>query len=233
MTSSAVPALLPLQRAPSGLHYLVRPASTHTPSLPKRQLFLLHGVGGNEHNLATLAEQIDPRIEVILLRGPLTLAPAQYGWFQVHFGTSGPVIDAEQANRSRQQLVTTLAALSGGGDVSDRRTVIAGFSQGGIMSASVALSAPETVNGFAILSGRILPELSPYIAGSEKLRGLSGFIAHGLFDNKLPVAWAQRADEQLTALEVEHVTRTYPIGHELSAESVGDFEQWLRGPLAL
>ncbi len=259
--------LRPVQRAPSGLHYLCRPAAqtderdetgdSHAARATTRRLVLLHGVGGNETNLAGLAAQIDPRIEVILLRGPLTLAQGQYGWFQVNFGTSGPVIDADQANRSRKQLLATLASLPNADDATDavayrngnaigspsgsgaaRRTapshtVIAGFSQGGIMSASVALSAPEAVDGFGILSGRILPELVPYIATNDALRALSGFIAHGLFDNKLPVAWAHRAHDQLQALQVEHEAHTYSMGHELTAEVVGDFERWLAGPLRL
>ncbi len=57
------------------------------------------------------------------------------------------------------------------------RTVVAGFSQGGIMSASVALTRPEAVGGFGILAGRILPELEPAIADPAALRHLRAFIA--------------------------------------------------------
>ena len=113
------------------------------------------------------------------------------------------------------------------------RTVIAGFSQGGILSASVGLSEPGDVTGFAILSGRILPELEPHIAPRETLPGLSALIAHGRFDNKLPIEWADRADHWLTKLGVPHETRRYPIGHELNTDVVADFNQWLIKPLSL
>ena len=107
-------------------------------------------------------------------------------------------------------------------------TVIAGFSQGGIMSASVALSAPERVKGFAVLSGRILPELEPHLATPERLAHLRAFVGHGEYDRTLPVLWAQRADQWLADLKVEHITRHYPVGHEISPAMHAEFLEWLQ-----
>jgi phospholipase/carboxylesterase len=118
-----------------------------------------------------------------------------------------------------QQLQSTYA-------IAPQQTVIAGFSQGGILSASVALSSPASVAGFGILSGRILPELAPHIAHKDQLKPLRAFIGHGELDNKLPVAWAQRSEQILTDLGVSYTARRYPIGHEISAAMHADFVAW-------
>lgn len=62
---------------------------------------------------------------------------------------------------SRLALIRFVKQMQATFGIAPQHTVIAGFSQGGILSFSVALSAPERVAGFGVLSGRILPELEP------------------------------------------------------------------------
>ncbi|MBY8607577.1 MAG: phospholipase [Burkholderia sp.] len=216
---------LPLTTDPdSGLQYRLRPAAGR----PAARLLLLHGVGGNETNLLNLADEVDPRIEIAFVRGPLTFGPNQHAWFPVRFGPNGPEIDAARADASRVQLIALLRAFRArDGAASPLPTVIAGFSQGGIMSAGVGLTSPDDVTAFAVLCGRILPEIDPLIAPRDALRPLHALIVHGRFDDKLPVAWADTADAKLTALGVAHDTRLYAAGHELTAEMAGDFGRWV------
>lgn len=202
------------------------------PTTPTSLLILLHGVGGNEAQLAELARTAGGDVLVVLPQGRLALGPGQFGWFRVAFTPSGPQIVPEEAEASRLALIQWISALQRQHDIPPSRTVVAGFSQGGIMSASVALTAPESVAGFGVLAGRILPELEATLAASERLRNLHGFIGHGLHDSKLPVTWAARADAWLTQLGVAHTTRLYPVDHTLSAEMRADFEAWYRPLLA-
>ena len=201
------------------------------PAAPKACLVLLHGVGGSETNLADLASGVPADTLVVLPRGPLEFAPGQFGWFRVAFTGNGPRIDANEAEASRLALIRFVAQLQAAYGVAPGKTVIAGFSQGGILSASVALSAPEQVAGFAILSGRILPELEPHLADKSRLQKLRAFIGHGEYDSKLPVQWAQRAGQWLQALGVPHQTRLYPIDHGISSAMQADFVQWVNGVL--
>lgn len=197
------------------------------PVQAKACVLLLHGVGGSESNLADLAAAIDPEVLVLLPRGRLALAPGQFAWFGVDFTATGPRIVASEAEQSRLALIRFVEQLQTAFGIAPLRTVVAGFSQGGIMSASLALSEPERVAGFGLLSGRILPELEPHLADSTRLAGLQGFIGHGEHDSKLPVQWAQRSDQLLTALGVAHQTRLYPIDHGISAAMQADFLAWL------
>jgi phospholipase/carboxylesterase len=208
----------------SGLSYRVRAARGRTLG----RLFLLHGVGGNETNLMPLAGDLPDQLELVFVRGPLTLGHGQHAWFQVRFGSNGPVIHADQADESRLRLRELVRELRRADGLAPVPALMAGFSQGGILSASVALSAPDDVARFAILSGRILPELEPHLAPREKLKQVAAFIAHGEHDDKLRVAFADHADTWLTALGVPHETRLYPIGHSLNIDVIEDFNRWLR-----
>jgi len=200
---------------------------------PEALLVLLHGVGGNETNLAGLGAAMDPRIASVRPRGPLTYSPGCHAWFDVQFGPFGPVIDAGQAEAGRAQLAALVHSLQGELGLGRDRTVVAGFSQGGIMSASVGLSRPDLMAGFGLLSGRILPELEPHIAPPEALRGLRAFVGHGLHDPTLPAGWADRSDAWLRRLEVPCESRRYDAGHELAEAMVADFNHWLLEVLRL
>jgi phospholipase/carboxylesterase len=113
-------------------------------------------------------------------------------------------------------------------DLLPANTVVAGFSQGGIMSASVGLTRPDLLAGFGVLAGRILPELEPHLAGGEALARLHAFIGHGRDDTKLPVEWAHRSDAWLTRLGVPHETRLYPGDHGISPAMQEDFLGWFK-----
>jgi phospholipase/carboxylesterase len=200
---------------------------------PSRLLLLLHGVGGNETNLAPLAQLLaNDDTLVVLARAPLQLAPGQHAWFPVRFGAAGPQPDLDQAERSNLALQAFILRLQARHRIAPARTVVAGFSQGGIMSASVALVAPDRVAGFGVFCGRILPEIEPQIARAPALRELDALIAHGTQDTKLPASWAERADALLTRLDVPHRTVFYPVGHEMSAPMQQDILAWWRRPQA-
>ena len=197
------------------------------PQKPEKCVILLHGVGGNETNLIDFARDLTPQTLVVFARGPLQLGADQFAWFRVAFSAAGPSIVAEEAEQSRQLLIRFVKQLQSIYAIAARDTVIAGFSQGGIMSASVALTVPESVAGFGLLSGRILPELKPALASKERLATLKGFIGHGEFDSKLPVDWARRSEKLLNELGVGHELHLYPIDHGISPDMKADFIQWL------
>jgi phospholipase/carboxylesterase len=184
-------------------------------------------VGSNESNLAPTAESLPENIEVLLLRGPLQLGPQGFAWYQVNFTSNGPSFSYEQAENSRQQLQSFIEALP------PLPTVIAGFSQGGIMSSSIGVTEPELVKGFALLSGRMLREIEPQMASAERLRATSAFIAHGQRDGVLPIDWAREADAWLNRIGVAHETHHYDMAHEIVAEELADFSRWLSKTLSL
>lgn len=213
----------------SGLSHRVRPAGGAESKAPC--LVLLHGVGANEAGFIDMARRMDPRLAVILVRGPLTLGPMQFGWFQVSFTPSGPAINPGQAEQSRAKLVEFIGQLPAVYGVDPERIWIAGFSQGGIMSASVGLGTPSAVAGFGILSGRILPEVLPLVERVPALARLQAFVSHGTVDQTLGIHFARSAREVLSGLGVPLEYHEYEAGHALNREMVGDFSHWLGSQL--
>ena len=106
-----------------------------------------------------------------------------------------------------------------------------GFSQGAIISASVALTRPELVAGLVMMSGRILPQIEPLMATPEKLKGLPVLAVHGTADTVLPIEHGRASRKTLSALPVDLLYREYPMGHEVSQESLDDVTSWLSAHL--
>jgi phospholipase/carboxylesterase len=191
-------------------------------------LVLLHGVGSNEHDLFSLAPALDERFLVVSVRAPHVRAAGSYAWFAVSFTPEGPRIDPEQAEASRQQLISFIGEASAAYGADPARVYLMGFSQGAIMSASVALTRPNLVAGAVLMSGRILPEIRPLLAPIDQLAGLPLLVVHGAADTVLPLAHGRASRDLLASLPVQLTYREYPMAHEVSQESLGDIVAWLR-----
>lgn len=203
-------------------HRLLEPL----PERPRRLLLLLHGVGGHEQQLAKLGAGVDAGTLVVLPRAPRSVGGDMFGWFRVEFTDDGPRIVPEEAEESRLKLVEFIGQLQARHEIAPDRTVVAGFSQGGILSASAALTAPRSVAGFALLCGRILPEIASLLGPPDALAQLHALIVHGRDDDKLPVDWAERADAWLQRLGVPHLLRLHDAGHALTARMQADVLAW-------
>lgn len=194
-------------------------------------LLLLHGIGSNERDLFGLAEYLDERFLVISARAPNMRMPGSYAWFEIAFTQNGIVIDVEQAQRSLELLTQFIeeAVREYGADAG--RVYLAGFSQGAIMSACVALTRPDLVAGAVLMSGRIPPEIVPAIAPPEQLQGLHFLVVHGTFDNTLPIEYGRASRDLLQTLPVQLSYREYQMGHEVNAASLADVATWLTARL--
>ena len=196
------------------------------PEHPRRLLLLLHGVGGDETQLAKLGARVDSDTLVVLPRAPRSVGGDMFGWFRVDFTDDGPQIVPEEAEESRIRLLEFVGQLRARHGVAPGHTVVAGFSQGGILGAGAALTAPRELAGFALLCGRILPEIEPALGPCDALATLHALVVHGRDDDKLPVAWAERADAWLRELGVPHVLRLHDGGHALTPAMQQDFLDW-------
>ena len=194
-------------------------------------LLLLHGVGSNEHDLFGLVPYLDKRFLIISVRAPNTLGPGSYAWFEVDFTPQGPAINPAQAEASRLALITFLDEAVNAYNADPKQIYLMGFSQGAIMSASIALTQPQLVAGAVLMSGRILPEIQPLIASNEELSGLPFLVVHGTADMVLPVSYGRASRQLLSSLPVELTYHEYRMGHEVSQESLSDVTSWLTGQL--
>jgi phospholipase/carboxylesterase len=82
------------------LQYLVR--EPEVKSANNKAIILLHGVGSNESDLFSLANQLPQDFFIISPRGQFTLGAGKYAWYNVDFSTGKPVYNAEQEASSRR-----------------------------------------------------------------------------------------------------------------------------------
>ncbi len=216
--------MLPAQTN-NGLHYLVRQPTVHSAAPPV--LILLHGVGSNEQDLFSFADRIPGEYLLIAARAPHTRAPGSYAWYEVDLSSGKPVFNLDQAEGSRVTLIRFIEDLKARHAFDPARVFLCGFSQGGIMAYSVGLSRPDLVRGIAVMSGRLLEEVKPRIAGAPELQRLSILITHGTQDRTLPVHYALEADAYLRSLALAPALKTYPEGHTISAAMLADLLNWL------
>jgi phospholipase/carboxylesterase len=198
---------------------------------PPPLLLLLHGLGSNERDLVGLAPYLDPRFQIVSARAPHPLVPDGYAWFELGWTASDISINFQQAEQSRVLLVGFIAeALAAyGGDPA--RVYLLGFSQGAIMSASVALIEPELVAGTVLMSGRIPEEIRPLIAAAERLAGKPFLVVHGAADTVLPIQNGRASRAILATLPVALTYQEYAMAHEVSAQSLADVAAWLTARL--
>ena len=146
----------------SQFQYLVRESRIKTGKAPL--LLLLHGVGSNETDLFSFANQLPDQFLVVSARGPYTLEAGRYAWYQVDFSTGKPVIQIEQEERSRRMILQFIEELKERHHIDESAVYLCGFSQGAIMSYSAGLTAPELFKGIAAMSGRLPEEVKHEIA---------------------------------------------------------------------
>jgi phospholipase/carboxylesterase len=192
---------------------------------------LIHGRGADEHDLYPLADALDPgrRLVAALPRGPLRLPPGGAHWYVVY----------EVGRPDPETFLPTFAALSewldataAAHDVPPDRVVIAGFSQGAVMSYALGLGAgrPRPA-GIIALSGFV-----PVVAGFElDLAGRAGLpvaIGHGTLDPVIGVDFGRRARALLEdgGLAVRYQEAAMP--HSIDPAFLDELRGWVAGVVA-
>lgn len=219
-------AFITMNTFSQSLHYLVREPkvkSVHPPVV-----FLLHGVGSNEKDLFSFTDKLPEEYLVISARGPITITEGRYAWFHVEFTPSGPKINFDEQEKSRKLIATFIKEMHAKYHFDDKRVLLTGFSQGGIMSYSVALTNPGLVKGIAIMSSRLLPEIKPLMAPADKLKGLSIHISHGTEDNVLGIDYARSANAYLKSLGLTPDYHEYTgAAHTITPAMFTDLLLWI------
>ncbi|WP_205528254.1 alpha/beta hydrolase [Flavobacterium psychrotrophum] len=217
---------LTMQAQNETLTYLVREPkikSAHPPVI-----FLLHGVGSNEKDLFSFADKLPDNYLIISARGPVTIGPGRYGWFHVDFTPDGPKPNFEEEAHSRKLLAAFIGQMQEKFNFDPKKALLCGFSQGGIMNYSIALTHPGLVKGIAIMSSRLLPEIKPLVPAADKLKGLNIFISHGTADQVLTVEYARTAKTYLQSLKLEPEYHEYAGAvHQINAQMFSDLLNWI------
>ncbi|HET9110118.1 MAG TPA: alpha/beta hydrolase-fold protein [Ktedonobacterales bacterium] len=215
------------------LTHLVRPSMAAPESGGRPPLLLLaHGVGSNERDLFSFADQLAPEFVVVSARAPLTLGPDAFAWFNIQLTPQGRAIAPEQLEASQKTYAEFVgeAILAYGADPA--RVYTLGFSQGAIISLVAALTHPHLFAGVVALSGRIPAEAVPWLAPPEETADLPVFMAHGARDLVIGIEEARAARAVLERQRVALTYTEYAADHRITPQIFADMTTWLGQRLA-
>ncbi len=193
-------------------------------------LVLMHGVGSNEQDLFGLAPYVPPQFHVLSLRAPYPMGAQANAWFHFTVDASGTRhVDVAQARASRERLERTLAQAQQQLGIGPERTVLAGFSQGGIMALSTLLTQPQSLRAAMVWHSRLLPEVKPFQAPAGQFAGKSLWISHGTYDNVIPLTSAHTMRDHVQALPLGLEYHEYASAHEIRPDELQASMAWLGG----
>jgi len=185
----------------------------------KRTLLLLHGTGGNEHDLIPLGREIDPAAAILSPRGKVL----ENGMSRFFRRLAEGVFDEEDLKRRTHELADFVGAAAQHYEFAADKIVAVGYSNGANIAASLLLLRPETLRA-AVLFRAMVP-LVP-----EKLPDLSSarlWIGAGNQDPIIPMSETQRLVELLRRARAEVTIRFVDAGNSLTNAEVETASLWL------
>lgn len=207
------------------LHYIKRP-STLTENAPL--LILCHGYGSDENDLFSFATELPEELFIISVRAPYQLQPYGNAWYAINFDAEqGKWSDDEQAKLSRDTLSEFIDYACKTYPVNKDNVSLLGFSQGTILSYSLALTYPKKVKNIVALSGYVNEAIFPENLNKDNYNHLDFYCSHGSVDQVIPVDWARRSKPFLDNLEIKNTYSEFPVGHGVAPQNFFEFKDWL------
>jgi phospholipase/carboxylesterase len=194
---------------------------------PEGLLVLLHGRGAHELDLAPLVDLLDPqrRLLGVTPRGPLSFPPGGAHWYALReVGYPDPPTFLATFRR--------LAEWLDGLGFPPERTVLGGFSQGTVMSYSLALGAGRPRPAALLALSGFIPTVPGFELDLAAAAGLPVAIGHGALDTVIGVEWGRRARAELEAAGAEVVYREFPLPHMVGLGFLRELAPWLEAAIA-
>lgn len=197
------------------LTYRTRPAR----GKPAGALVVFHGRGADEDDLEPLVDVLDPErtLTGVLPRGPLTLPPGGAHWYVVQrVGFPDPDTFLATFARASTWLDAILIELG----IPLDRTILAGFSQGAVMSYSLGLAGGRPSPAGILAFSGFVPQVERFELDLAARAGLPVAIAHGAHDPVIGVEFGRDARRQLETAGLTVSYREDPVGHTISPGAI-------------
>lgn len=207
---------------------------------PTAAVIFMHGLGDTGHGWSEIA-----RLPVFASLGairfvfphanhmPVTMnnGMSMPSWYDIDINNRER--EDETGLRASQALIEALIEREKARGIPASRIVLAGFSQGCVMTLQTGLRHPEKLAGLMCLSGYLA--LRPKLAAERNADAtdMPIFMAHGRFDQVLPISWGAQSRDALASLGYQVEWHEYPMEHSSSPEELSDMAIWLRKVLAL
>jgi len=196
------------------IHVFTPPAEPGGPIL-----LLLHGTGGNEHDLLPLAELLLPGAGVLSPRGKVL----ENGMPRFFRRLAEGVFDIPDLKLRTQELAEFVAETAKTRGFSTKQVVAVGFSNGANIAGSMLLLRPDVLGG-AVLFRAMVPLVPDTMSDATKTPVL---ISNGRVD---PLVSAEQTEQLASLLRSSGADVTVAwqnSGHELTQQDVTTAREWL------
>ena len=176
-------------------------------------LLLLHGTGGDEHDILSLGRALSPGSALLSPRGNVSEHGANRFFARLAEGRFDPA----EVTRRTHELADFIAAAAKQYGFDPAKLVAVGLSNGANIAAALLQLRPESL-GSAILFRPMVVLEQPAAAGT--LTGRRVLIASGTHDPIVPNSQPPRLAALLRAGGADVTVHTSPAGHNLTADDV-------------
>jgi len=193
----------------------------------------LHGLGADHTDFEPIVPELDlpPSVRFVFPDAPVRPVTINGGmrmraWYDIL--QFGPGAEDAAGIRASQKIVEGLIEQA---NVPTERVVLAGFSQGGAIVLHTALRYPRRLAGVVALSTYVPLQKDLERETSEENRAIPVFMAHGRFDDIIPLARAAASRDLLAGMGYKVDWREYAMPHSVCMEEIGHVSAFLKGIL--
>jgi phospholipase/carboxylesterase len=206
---------------------------------PTASIIWMHGLGADGNDFVPIVGELGldggPAVRFIFPHAPMRPVTINNGfvmraWYDVSFGDlEGKSRQADERGvRESQAQINALIEREEKRGVPAANVLLAGFSQGGAIALHTGLRHPRKLAGVMALSTYLPLAESLPSEGSAANKTTPVFMAHGLFDNVVPLMMGAGSMTFLTGLGYSIEWRQYPMQHSVCPEEIKDIGTWLR-----
>ena len=201
---------------------------------PGATVIWLHGLGADGHDFEPIVPELglpaSRPVRFIFPHAPVRPVTINMGmpmraWYDILQLGGGP--EDEAGIRASQALIEGLIAGEKKKGIPASKILLAGFSQGGAIVLQTGLRHPEPLGGILALSTYLPLAAKLKEECSDKNRSVPLFMAHGDYDDMIPVTRAESSRAALEALGYKVEWHTYPMPHSVCPDEIGDMAAFL------
>lgn len=217
---------------------LLESVEIETAASPDASVIWLHGLGADGHDFEAVVPELrlapTLRLRFVFPHAPVRPVTLNNGmrmraWYDILQLGGGP--EDEAGVRASRGMVEALIDRERSRGVAARRIVLAGFSQGGAIALHTGLRQGQRLAGILALSTYLPLAGSLKAERSEANLDVPIFMAHGEFDDIIPISRAQQSRQALVAQGYAPQWHSYPMPHSVCGEEIADIAAWLAGNL--
>jgi len=194
------------------------------PGSSERTLLLLHGTGGNEHDLIPLGRELDPTAALLSPRGKVL----ENGMPRFFRRVAEGVFDLDDLKKRTHELADFVVGASRHYKLAANHIVAVGYSNGANIATSMLLLRPEILH-----AGILFRAIVPFVP--DNLTDLSSarvWIGAGNEDPIVPTSEAHRLVELLRSAGADVTLHLLNADHGLTNGEIEIARDWLRTKLS-